>query len=68
MIQQVVFHFKTTKCDNERTVIDDSRTMAKPMELVLGKQFKLEIWEAMVQKMAINEIAKFKVDKSVSSL
>lgn len=36
------------------------------MELVLGKKFKLEVWEVIVQKMAINEVAKFTVDKSVS--
>lgn len=39
--------------------------MGNPMELVLGKQFKLEVWEAIVQKMAMNEIACFKVHKSV---
>lgn len=42
--------------------------MGKPMELVLGKKFKLEVWEVIVQKMAINEVAKFTVDKSVSSI
>lgn len=35
------------------------------MELVLGKKFKLEVWEAIVQKMALDEVARFKVDKSV---
>lgn len=35
------------------------------MELVLGKKFKLEVWEVIVQKMAVNEVAKFTVDKSV---
>ncbi|XP_017882338.1 AH receptor-interacting protein [Ceratina calcarata] len=62
---KVVFHFKTTKCDPERTVIDDSKTMCNPMELVLGKQFKLEVWEVIVQKMALNEVARFRVDKSL---
>lgn len=62
---QVVFHFRTTKCDSLKTVIDDSRSMGKPMELVLGKQFKLEVWEVIVQKMSINEVAIFTVDKSV---
>lgn len=61
----MVFHFKTTKCDSLKTVIDDSREKGKPMELVLGKQFKLEVWEVIVQKMAINEVAVFRVDKSV---
>ncbi|XP_043253736.1 AH receptor-interacting protein [Colletes gigas] len=62
---KVVFHFKTTKCNSERTLLDDSRVMGKPMELVLGKQFKLEVWEVIVQKMALNEVACFKVDKSL---
>lgn len=39
--------------------------MGNPMELVLGKKFKLEIWEVIVQKMALNEVACFRVDKSV---
>jgi AH receptor-interacting protein len=39
--------------------------MGKPMELVLGKKFKLEVWEAIIQTMAIEEVAQFRVDKSV---
>lgn len=39
----------------------------KPIELVLGKKFKLEVWEAIVQKMAINEVAQFTIDKSVGN-
>lgn len=35
------------------------------MELVLGKKFKLDVWEVIVQKMALNEVAKFTVDKSL---
>ncbi|XP_033213716.1 aryl-hydrocarbon-interacting protein-like 1 [Belonocnema kinseyi] len=64
---KVVFHFKTTKCDANKTVIDDSREMGNSMELVLGKKFKLEVWEAIVQKMALNEVATFKVHKSLVS-
>lgn len=62
---KVVFHFKTTKCDPEKTVIDDSRVMGREMELVLGKKFKFEVWEVIVQKMALNEVACFRVDKSL---
>ncbi|CAL1684289.1 unnamed protein product [Lasius platythorax] len=62
---KVIFHFKTSKCDFDKTLIDDSRTMGNPMELVLGKKFKLEVWEAIVQKMALNEVACFKVHKSL---
>lgn len=36
------------------------------MELVLGKKFKFEVWETVVQMMALNEVASFTVDKSVS--
>lgn len=61
----MIFHFKTTKCDSEKTVIDDSKKMGKPMELVLGKQFKLEVWEAIIPKMSVNEVSVFTVDKSV---
>lgn len=39
----------------------------KPLDLVLGKKFKLEVWEAILQKMAVNEVAQFTVDKSVSN-
>ncbi|XP_012527293.1 AH receptor-interacting protein [Monomorium pharaonis] len=62
---KVIFHFKTTKCDFDKTVIDDSRVMGNPMELVLGKKFKLEVWEVILQKMALNEVACFKVHKSL---
>jgi AH receptor-interacting protein len=46
--------------------VDDSRNLGKPMELVLGKNFKFEVWETVVQMMALNEVADFTVDKSVS--
>ncbi|XP_031844618.1 aryl-hydrocarbon-interacting protein-like 1 isoform X2 [Nomia melanderi] len=62
---KVIFHFKTTKCDPEKTVIDDSKVMGRPMELILGKQFKLEVWEVIIQKMALKEVACFKVPKSL---
>lgn len=42
--------------------------MGRPMELVLGKKFKLEVWEVIVQKMALNEVAKFTVNKKVKIL
>ncbi|CAH0545656.1 unnamed protein product [Brassicogethes aeneus] len=64
---KVHFHFVTKLCDGKKTVLDDSRKMGnkKPMELILGKKFKLEVWEVMVQKMALNEVASFTVDKSL---
>ncbi|XP_050081826.1 AH receptor-interacting protein [Anopheles aquasalis] len=60
---KVTFHFQTRKCDG--TLIDDSRTRQKPMELVLGKKFKLEVWEAIVQQMALGEVARFRCDQSL---
>jgi AH receptor-interacting protein len=42
--------------------------IGKPLELVLGKKFKLEVWEVIVQKMALNEVAVFTVNKDVSRL
>lgn len=38
------------------------------MELVLGKKFKLEVWETIIYKMSLNEVSRFTVDKSVSVL
>lgn len=40
----------------------------KPMELVLGKKFKMEVWETIVKLMSINEVATFTVTKHVSIL
>lgn len=62
---KVKFHFETRRSDNQK-VIDDSRKVDKPMELVIGKKFKLEVWEVIVQKMALCEVARFTVDASVS--
>uniref|UniRef100_A0A3P9ISK3 AH receptor-interacting protein n=1 Tax=Oryzias latipes TaxID=8090 RepID=A0A3P9ISK3_ORYLA len=60
---KVIFHYRTCKCDG--TVLDDSRTMAgqsKPMELILGKKFKLAAWERIVITMRPGEIAEFTCD------
>ncbi|KAJ8925097.1 hypothetical protein NQ315_001278 [Exocentrus adspersus] len=64
---QIHFHFQTRQCNAEKTLLDDSREMGqgKPLDLVLGKKFKLEVWEAILQKMAVNEVAQFTVDKSL---
>ncbi|XP_053678339.1 AH receptor-interacting protein [Anopheles nili] len=62
---KVKFHYQTRKCDESQTLIDDSRVQRKPMELVLGKKFKLDVWETIVQQMALHEVAKFRCDKSL---
>lgn len=36
------------------------------MEIVLGKKFKLEVWETVLTSMREREVSKFIVDKSVS--
>lgn len=41
---KVKFHFETRRADTSK-IIDDSRKINKPFELVLGKKFKLEVWE-----------------------
>ncbi|XP_068154709.1 AH receptor-interacting protein [Drosophila tropicalis] len=61
---RVKFHFQTRRAKDSR-LVDDSRVMNKPMELVLGKKFKLEVWEVIVQKMSLNEVAKFTVHKTL---
>lgn len=63
---QVKFHYETRRKDNQ-VVIDDSRIMKEPMVLVLGKKFKLEVWEVIVKKMSLNEVARFTVDKQVNT-
>ncbi|XP_053698131.1 AH receptor-interacting protein [Sabethes cyaneus] len=60
---KICFHYQTTKLDG--TVLDDSRKLGKPMELVLGKKFKLEVWEVCVQRMALHEVARFRCDRSL---
>ena len=63
---KVYFHYKTIISENG-TVIDDSKQLNpnKPMELIIGKKFKLEIWERAIKTMWLNEVAKFTVVKEV---
>lgn len=66
---QVIFHYRTSLCDG--TVLDDSRTMGghcKPMELILGKKFKLAVWERLVITMRKGEIAEFTCEIKVGEL
>lgn len=74
-LMQVKFHFTAQLVSKDASgeidygeVIDDSHKFTQPMELLIGKQFKLEVWESVVQTMAISEVAEFYVDKSVSIL
>jgi len=58
---KVWFHFRTliVKDDGERQLLDDSRHHNQPFELLIGKQFKLDVWEKLVKTMRINEVAEF---------
>ncbi|KAG1681850.1 AH receptor-interacting protein [Nymphon striatum] len=62
---KVIFHYKTTTASEPDVVIDDSRTMKKPMELILGKKFKLEVWEEFVKTMRVHEVAQFHTPKEL---
>ncbi|KAK9393530.1 aryl-hydrocarbon-interacting protein-like 1 [Crotalus adamanteus] len=59
---KITFHFQTLKDDFERTVIDDSRSSGVPMEIIVGKMFKIEVWETLLTSMRINEVAEFWCD------
>ena len=65
---QVKFHFTTKVVDGDGggNIIDDSRKFTQPMELLIGKQFKLEVWESIIKTMAVKEVAEFHVHSSVS--
>ncbi|XP_075369578.1 uncharacterized protein LOC142415298 [Mycteria americana] len=59
---KITFHFQTLKDDFERTVIDDSRQAGIPMEIIVGKMFKMEIWETLLSSMRAGEVAEFWCD------
>ncbi|KAK5605883.1 hypothetical protein CRENBAI_004409 [Crenichthys baileyi] len=66
---KVVFHYRTSLSDG--TVLDDSRTMggrSKPMELILGKKFKLAVWERILITMKQGEVAEFTCDTKHTAL
>ncbi|XP_018018830.1 AH receptor-interacting protein [Hyalella azteca] len=48
-------------------VIDDSRHWKQPVELILGKQFKLEVLEECVKNMKLGEVTEFLIDKKMLS-
>lgn len=66
---KVVFHYRTSLCDGQ--VLDDSRTMggrSKPMELILGKKFKLAVWERVIVTMRKGEVSEFTCDTKHTAL
>ena len=58
---KVWFHFRTfiIKENGDRQLLDDSRSAKEPFELLIGKQFKLDIWEKLVKTMRQDEVAEF---------
>ena len=62
---QATFHFKTFKADEEKTQIDCSRDLGQPFELLVGKKFKLEVWEELIKTMREKEVSRFSCHKSV---
>lgn len=59
---KATFHYRTLHSAQEDAVLDDSRTCGKPMELIIGKKFKLPVWETIVCTMREGEIASFHCD------
>ncbi|XP_072547245.1 aryl-hydrocarbon-interacting protein-like 1 isoform X7 [Salminus brasiliensis] len=59
---KVTFHFRTILCNDDRTVIDDSKKVGVPMEVVFGNMFKLDVWETLLKSMRIGEVAEFWCD------
>ncbi|XP_055276581.1 aryl-hydrocarbon-interacting protein-like 1 [Moschus berezovskii] len=59
---RVTFHFRTMKCDEEWTVIDDSKQVGHPMHIIIGNMFKLEVWEILLTSMRVSEVAEFWCD------
>ncbi|KAL4647627.1 aryl-hydrocarbon-interacting protein-like 1 isoform X2 [Arapaima gigas] len=59
---KVTFHFCTKLCNDERTVLDNSKKVGMPMELVIGNMFKLEVWETLLSSMRVGEVAEFWCD------
>lgn len=49
-------------------LLDDSHNYDQPVEILIGKKFKLEVWESIIQTMAVGEVAEYHVNKDVSSL
>lgn len=60
---KVSFHFVAKRLDAESTVLDDSRTWSKPMDIIFGKKFKLESWEMSLSTMRVGEVSSFRTKR-----
>ena len=58
-----MFHFKTFQIKDDTTVgniIDDTRTLSSgPFKLLIGREFKLKLWEKVIRMMKVGEVCKF---------
>jgi len=59
---KLCFHYVTKLQDEEGTVLDDSKK-TKPMEIIIGKKFKLEVWEKCLKSMRVDEVAEFRASR-----
>ena len=67
-------HFKTYRTSHEKDtdpdpddLIDSTHDMGiGPFELLMGREFKLPVWEEMVKTMKVGEVARFGCEYSVS--
>lgn len=55
-------------CNDDRTVLDDSKKVGVPMEVVFGNMFKLDVWETLLRSMRIGEVSEFWCDIIVSTI
>eukprot|EP00088_Acartia_fossae_P069736 TRINITY_DN9187_c0_g1_i2.p1 TRINITY_DN9187_c0_g1~~TRINITY_DN9187_c0_g1_i2.p1 ORF type:complete len:328 (-),score=80.08 TRINITY_DN9187_c0_g1_i2:217-1200(-) len=60
---KVKYHYVAKLMNEEGTLLDDSRSWKKPMELIFGKKFKMESWEMSLRTMRIGEVASFRTKK-----
>jgi len=60
---KLLFHYVTKLQNEEQTVLDDSKKSYKPLEIIVGKKFKLEIWEKCLRSMRLEEVAEFRASR-----
>lgn len=60
---KLTFHYVTKLQDEEGTILDDSKKSSKTMEIIIGKKFKLEVWEKCLKSMRLNEVAEFQASR-----
>jgi len=56
------FHYVTKLQDENGTVIDDSKK-SKTLEIIVGKKFKLEVWEKCLKSMRVEEVSEFQASR-----